>query len=171
MEKPTKTIGLFVYPGDELLGTSTVLDDIDTFIYMFGKSKKGHKVHADKNTIIAISSEAKIPPYRCGIYIREILENMRNDIKTVYAPSIFEPEMMRQQLGKTIHVFYANFRYNFQLIDYSIEGVQPKSEKIILTKDQDILRREIALKKYGNRRPFEFKPHEEYNSRKEETDD
>lgn len=162
-----KVVGLFVYPGDELLGTSLVLDEIDTFIYMFGKSNDGHKIMVDKNTIIAISGTAKIPTWRCGIYIREILESLRDEIKTVYSPSVFEPEMMRKELGETVHIFYANFRYDFQLIDYSIEGIQPKAKRFKLTQDQDALRRAIASTKYGTRRPFNFKNHEEYNERLE----
>lgn len=168
MFKPTKVVGLFVYPGDELLGTSLVLDEIDTFIFMFGRSKKGHKINVDKNTIIAISSQAKIPPYRCGIYIREILESMKDEIKTVYAPSVFEPEMMRKQLGQTIHIFYANFRYKFQLIDYSVEGVQPTPKRIKISDEQDQIRKRIASDKYGKVEKFTFRQNEEYYEREEE---
>lgn len=171
MSEGSKVIGLFVYPGDELLGTSIVYDEIDTFIFMFGKSKKGHRTTVSKNTIIAIGSSAKIPPYRCGVYIREILESIREDIKTIYAPSVFEPEMMRQELGRTIHVFYANFKYDFQLIDYSIDGIQPSPTRIKLTDDQDVWRRAMASNKYRTRHPFNFKNHEEYNHRKVELDE
>ena len=157
------------YPGDELRGASTIFGSVDKFVFHYYKSPEGHRTKPSGNSIVIIETDRApaIPVWRCGVMLQEVLESLINpEIDEIYVPSVFEPDPRRQEVARVCHALWVKHNYELEYVDYSVEGVQPNSNRVKLS-DTDKNNREVYLRKmYGKRVTTSFRPFEEFSRRK-----
>ena len=161
-------IGVYAYPGDELMGTSLKLEEIDSFVFLFGKGNNAN-AHNSRNTVAIIPvNNPKTIPWRAGGRMQEVVEDKVEKGDTVYAPSVFEPDEYRRELAVAMQRVWALQNYNFTLIDYTLKGNHPSAKRVILTPVQDKVRFYDKQIKYGSPARLQFRKFEEYNIRQED---
>ena len=160
-------IGVYTYPGDELIGTFTKLDDINEQYYLFPRDPvSGARNKPESGVIVVIDTprSRKPFPWRCSSMMQEALESRVSPGDIVYSPAITEKEEMRQQVAKAVHRLWVRRDYDFTIIDYSVFGVQPTAKKTaILSKMRDE-REDLRQELYGFRE-LKFRKSEEFHKR------
>ena len=166
-EDENRVICITTYPGDEFLGLSSKLEEVDVFFHIFGRGPYKAKAQNSQDSIVLIVSDyyQGLPPYRVGILMNEALESLVKKGDTVYVPSVFEPDKYRREMGRSLQVLLTRRHYDFNIIDYSIDGIQPKAQRVKIVNDE---REELAKDKYGSPVRLSFKPFEEFSKRNTE---
>ena len=139
MGEKNRVIGLYAYPGDELLGTFSRLDEIDESYYLFNRSPEtGARIKPSAGNVVIIDSprSRKPFPWRCGAMLQEALSKRISEGDTLFVPAFSERDEMRQAVMKTAQRIYAKMNYKITIIDYSIKGTMPKCVRLKITGDE-----------------------------------
>lgn len=171
MGQDKRVMGFFAYPGDELVGASSI--SFDEVYFLFDHYKEfGTRVQPSMNVVVVIDSprSRKPFPWRCGALFQEAVEKRLVNNFVVYSPSYAEPEEFRKQVAMATQRLWSKSSYSFEVIDYTVASVQLKASRVEIKGLQDKERRERAEKKYGTMK-LPFRTFEEFRPRARESEE